>query len=202
MVYTDPPWGIYTREYDTDGNDLLDRITPELSRVLKVGGHFVLEWSKKKLDVLEHVDKNFIFKQMLANVFPYSASKSATGFSCFEPLYWFCNKEKKPPVRLGQDVAITYHDIAYKVWMSHREDGEIHRKSVQNVSHWLILFSRKGDLVLDPFCGSGTVGVACIKMERRFLGFEIDKITYTYAKERVESTPTTRKLSEVYPRVV
>ena len=34
--------------------------------------------------------------------------------------------------------------------------------------------TRMGDTVLDPFCGSGTTGVACIQTGRNFLGFEID----------------------------
>jgi len=35
-------------------------------------------------------------------------------------------------------------------------------------------FSKEGDLVLDPFMGSGTTGRACEKMGRRWIGFEIN----------------------------
>ena len=31
-----------------------------------------------------------------------------------------------------------------------------------------------GDMVLDPFCGSGTTGVACTRNGRRFVGFDVD----------------------------
>lgn len=41
---------------------------------------------------------------------------------------------------------------------------------------WFIrLFTDPGDLVLDPFSGSGTTGVACCRNGRRFLGMEIDE---------------------------
>ncbi|NUL81130.1 MAG: site-specific DNA-methyltransferase [Armatimonadetes bacterium] len=35
--------------------------------------------------------------------------------------------------------------------------------------------SKPGDLVLDPFCGSGTTGVAAVRLGRRFVGFEIEE---------------------------
>jgi DNA modification methylase len=31
----------------------------------------------------------------------------------------------------------------------------------------------RGDVVLDPFCGSGTTGVVCARLSRRFVGFDI-----------------------------
>lgn len=37
-------------------------------------------------------------------------------------------------------------------------------------------YSRPGDLVLDPFAGSGTTGAACSNLGRRFLGIEIDPL--------------------------
>ena len=35
-------------------------------------------------------------------------------------------------------------------------------------------YTRPGDLVVDPFAGSGTTGAACVSLRRRFLGLEID----------------------------
>ncbi len=46
--------------------------------------------------------------------------------------------------------------------------------------------SREGDVVLDPFMGSGTTGVAALKNSRNFIGYEIDDHYYNVAKERVE----------------
>lgn len=46
--------------------------------------------------------------------------------------------------------------------------------------------SNSGDLILDPFCGSGTTGVACAKLGRRFVGFELDENYLTIASKRIE----------------
>lgn len=41
-------------------------------------------------------------------------------------------------------------------------------------------------IVLDPFMGSGSTGVACINTNRNFIGFEIDKKYFNIAKDRIE----------------
>lgn len=48
--------------------------------------------------------------------------------------------------------------------------------------------SEPGDEVLDPFFGSGTVGVVCIKHGRRFLGVELNPEYVALAKRRLERT--------------
>lgn len=47
------------------------------------------------------------------------------------------------------------------------------------------LFTYKNDVVLDPFMGVGTTGVACIKNDRSFIGFELDENYFKVAKERI-----------------
>jgi len=53
---------------------------------------------------------------------------------------------------------------------------------------WLIrLVSKEGDTVLDPFMGSGTTGIACIKLGRNFIGIEKSSEYLEIAKNRIES---------------
>lgn len=53
----------------------------------------------------------------------------------------------------------------------------------------IILSSTKeGDLILDPFMGSGTTGVVAKKLKREFVGIEIDTEYFKIAKERIENT--------------
>lgn len=46
-------------------------------------------------------------------------------------------------------------------------------------------FTEPGDLVLDPFAGSGTTGVACLSLGRRFIGWEIDEAYFEVACRRL-----------------
>jgi len=47
------------------------------------------------------------------------------------------------------------------------------------------LYSFKGDVVLDPFMGSGTTAVAAVRAGRRYVGYEIQKEYFDVAEERV-----------------
>ena len=54
------------------------------------------------------------------------------------------------------------------------------------VMKWCVeLHSKPGDLVLDPFMGSGTTGVACALLGRRFIGVERDAEYVQIAKRRI-----------------
>lgn len=49
----------------------------------------------------------------------------------------------------------------------------------------IISWSNENDIVLDPFLGSGTTGVACMNLNRRFIGIEKDATYYELAKNRI-----------------
>ncbi len=50
----------------------------------------------------------------------------------------------------------------------------------------LLIASREGDTVLDPFMGSGTTGVVAKRLNRNFIGIEIEERYYQTAKARIE----------------
>ena len=50
----------------------------------------------------------------------------------------------------------------------------------------ILSWSNEGDVVLDPFMGSGTTGVACINTNRSFIGIELDEGYFKIAKDRIE----------------
>lgn len=49
----------------------------------------------------------------------------------------------------------------------------------------VISWSKAGDTVLDPFLGSGTTGVACVKTGRNFIGIERDPSYFCIAEQRI-----------------
>lgn len=57
--------------------------------------------------------------------------------------------------------------------------------------------SNENDVVLDPFMGSGTTGVACKESNRNFIGIEIDEKYFEIAKKRIEGTKRESQLFKV-----
>ena len=47
--------------------------------------------------------------------------------------------------------------------------------------------SMGGGTILDPFMGSGTTGVACVKLKRNFIGMEIDDKYFRIAQDRIRN---------------
>lgn len=49
------------------------------------------------------------------------------------------------------------------------------------------LFTYEEDVILDPFMGSGTTAIACVKTNRKFIGFELDKQYFNLSIERIKN---------------
>lgn len=54
--------------------------------------------------------------------------------------------------------------------------------------------SRPGDLVLDPFLGSGTTFVACMELGRKYLGYEINRKYFEIACKRIQDAKAAKAL--------
>ena len=61
------------------------------------------------------------------------------------------------------------------------------QKPISLLIRILDIISRKGDLILDCFSGSGSTAIACMKSGRDFIGFELDKEYYDKSIERIHS---------------
>ena len=58
------------------------------------------------------------------------------------------------------------------------------QKPIQ-LMQWCLGFLPDAETILDPFMGSGTTGVACVKLGRKFIGIEIDEGYFDIACERI-----------------
>ena len=77
------------------------------------------------------------------------------------------------------------------VWVIRREYWSGDQKTptklpAELIKKILLYSSEKGDVILDPFLGSGQVAVVSKMLDRQYLGFEIVKNYYDFAKERLE----------------
>ncbi len=62
------------------------------------------------------------------------------------------------------------------------------QKPLELMTRLIALCTLPGDTVLDPFCGSGTTGVACVSLGRNFIGIDLDQEFLDLATRRIEST--------------
>jgi len=76
--------------------------------------------------------------------------------------------------------------------MGYQRDSEVGQGSLHPtqkpipVMEWCILhLTNEGDTILDPFMGSGTTGVACVKLNRNFIGIEINPDYFAIAQKRI-----------------
>jgi len=76
----------------------------------------------------------------------------------------------------------------HAVWTIPRVNGEHPtEKPLALMADLVRQFSNQGELVLDPFMGSGSTGVACIQEQRRFIGIEMDAGYFATACARIEA---------------
>lgn len=115
----------------------------------------------------------------LAWITPAGAGSGPWGFSCWQPIlaYGSC-----PYLAggLGRRSDILIHTEASE------PNGHPCPKPVRFMHKLVARASITGQTVLDPFMGSGTTGVACVKLDRKFIGIEIEPKYFEIACRRIE----------------
>jgi DNA modification methylase len=61
------------------------------------------------------------------------------------------------------------------------------QKNVKLLEELIRRHSNEGDIILDPFIGSGATGVAALNLNRNFIGIEIDENYFNIAEERIKN---------------
>ncbi|SRR4030042_3004397 len=79
-----------------------------------------------------------------------------------------------------------FSDVQTCSHINHNKENHPHEKPIDLIHKMIEHSSKKGDLILDPFCGSGAVCLACQQANRDFIGVELDKRYVEMARERVK----------------
>lgn len=85
-------------------------------------------------------------------------------------------------------------DVQPFKWSSMKPNGHPAEKPAEMMRFLIENSSVEGDLVLDPFMGSGTTGEAAMATGRRFVGFEVDPQWFDVACKRVENAQRQERL--------
>lgn len=181
-VLTDPPYGLNKNGVKSDADlSIFYKILPELHRVLKNNSFFITFFSTKFLPRLFENNPFKYFWQIVLYC-PEGRVRSPIGQTKYMSVFIF-KKGHPKIVRLGKDIFI---DTPGK--MIEPDEGYIDHptpKPKHFIREILKMFTRENDIILDPFIGSGSTAIACIQLNRRFIGFEIDNTYWELAQKRL-----------------
>lgn len=172
---------IFTKKYDTELVHPLRKIAKELMYKNNLA-------SAKEVDkVLGNQKMNHFFR---VNTQQFSLC-SESGWNDFCRHYDTCGYNY-PQLK---DINSKYEKVfnittgnSEKSILTYKKDSErFHptQKPVALLEHLIKMYSNTGDIILDPFMGSGSTGVACINTNRNFIGMELDKEYFEIAKQRI-----------------
>ena len=69
------------------------------------------------------------------------------------------------------------------------------QKPVELLEYLIRTYTFEGETVLDATMGSGSTGVACVNLNRKFIGFELDEKYYSIAEKRIAEAVAAREQS-------
>lgn len=84
-------------------------------------------------------------------------------------------------------ISNTTHNLISKYWYYGKHENHPAEKDIEIVKKLLDWCSDRGDVVLDPFMGSGTVPIACVRAGRQFVGFDICEDFFKVAEGRLKT---------------
>lgn len=183
FALTDPPY--FVRYKDRDGRTIANDDRPEsvlgaftdLYRILKPNSFCVSFYGWSKVDAFLHAWRQAGFKAVGHIVWRKDYASNVGYLSAHhEQAYLLIKGNPAKPAKPLDDV---------QPW--EYSGNKIHptEKAVSVLTPLIECFSRPGDLVLDPFSGSGSTSVAAALLGRRYLGIELEEKYCTLARKRL-----------------
>lgn len=171
---------------DWDKNFIgLDIVIKEGYRILKDGGTLICFYDLWKIETLKNYMENAKFKQIRfiewLKTNPVPINSKINYLSNAREVAVCGIKRSKPTFNSSYDNGIYQYPICH-------DPGRFHptQKPLELMEALILKHSNENDIVLDCFSGSGTVGVAALKNNRKFIGCEISPEYYQKSLERLK----------------
>jgi len=180
-IITDPP---YPKEFVSLYSDL----SSFSSKVLKDGGSLICMSGQSYLpEVINRLSENLTYHWVLSYLTPGGQAtqiwpKKINTF--WKPLLWFTKGEYKGD--WNGDVCkspVNNNDKRFHFW----------GQSVNGMIDIIDKLTYPNDIIVDPFVGGGTTGIACLKLRRNFIGIDIEQKCIETSTERFNDFIRTEK---------
>lgn len=162
FILTDPPYpDYYTKEYNYDES------------IIKLLDNFkckqLIFWSAKSPFILSYTaihiwDKKVGCGSEYERIFERNGTIQYKMFRCY---------------LINSTVAKNYHGLGEEF------TGHPSQKPIKLIRELIRKYTKEGDLVLDPFCGTGVVPLVCKQLNRGFIGIELKQEYVDIANKRL-----------------
>ena len=214
LVLTDPPYnlGLFMQERNTNIKGMrdnhfafsgwddmiyedwlksLDTFFAEIARVLKKKGTLLMFMSLIKVETIINLAQKYGFYYKTVGIWhktnPMPRNMDLHFINSTEAWIYFISDSRTGTFNNNGKVI---HDFIETGLTSSKEKifgKHPTQKPERLISQLVNLLSNENDVVLDPFMGSGTTGVAAERLKRQFLGIELDENYYNISKQRIEA---------------
>ena len=168
----------------------MDSFFEDAARIIKTGGSMIIFMSIIKVETIIKLAEKHGFYYKTTGIWhklnPMPRNMNLHFVNSTEAWIYFTYKKKTGTFNNGNKMI---HDfIETSVVSNGEKKAGKHptQKPIALLEHFVKLLSNEGDLVVDPFMGSGSTGVVCKKLGRNFVGVEFDKEYYEIAQRRIE----------------
>lgn len=168
----------------------------------------MLAWEKNKAPQrAQRISEVYKRREDYKNMEDWSGWRVANPKPIFEPILWF-----QKPYKIGGTLADNILENGVGAWNEEafllynkeensncisnlikvdyeKSDSGLHptQKPLQLMEFLVSLVTKEGQIILDPFMGSGTTGAACKNLNRNFIGIEANKEYCNIARNRIEN---------------
>ena len=186
LVLTDPPYGI---NLDNDWQNKVHTNQLQASNV--ASGGFDNDNGELTAEMFLKFDNRIIFG------FPYLYDSKATGWLVWDKEPMFKGRSLTSPIEMAYSTVWAGFKAFRYLWSGYMRApnaetklGHPTQKPIALMLWLLEEYSNPNDLILDPFCGSGTTCVAAKMLGRRYIGIDISEEYCNIARQRLEAVDT------------
>lgn len=204
-IITDPPYNIsHENNFNTlkrprqgvdfgewDKNFDLFSWIPEYGKILDKNGSMIVFCSYRYMSFIIKTmeESNLEVKDVLvwrkSNPMPRNTDRRYV--QDMEFAVWAVKKGSKWTFNKLNDCAYMRSMFETSTVSGNEKVGHPTQKSLKLMKEIISIHTNENDVVLDPFMGSGTTGVACLDLNRKFIGIELDKNYFKLAIDRLNS---------------
>ena len=193
---TQKAWGAWDSFHPFDFDVLIMQVISECFRVLKPGGAFYMFTAREQNGyfVRKAVERGFVYRNQLvmAKKNPLPSLSKSNWRSAFEVCMYLT--KGKPGVFNFVSQAECKNVFHYS--NTRRATKHPTEKPLDLIKLIVQVSSNEGDLVLDPFMGSGTTAVAAQDLKRVFLGFDLERDYIEMARARLGKRSSPKRPTE------